>query len=195
MTANPEASPKLGYFRLSHDRLRTREVSLLLSSTVSDFLLFVRYSLKCSERAVFAKFSEKARLVIFFATGQASVFGTQEITPEFLLLGMLQQRPPLELSRLIGGDADHWDGLRKQIEEDIPRGNPVPLSAGIPVSEELGRVFQYAIEEMSSTGLEKVQPGHLVIGILREEGSHAAELLRANGADLGLARQRMLKPQ
>jgi ATP-dependent Clp protease ATP-binding subunit ClpC len=144
---------------------------------------------------MFDKFSEKARLVIFFARGQASVFGTQEITPEFLLLGMLQQRPPLELSRLIGGDADHWDSLRKQIEEDIPRGNPVPLSADIPLSEELGRVFQYAIEELSGTGLETVQPGHLVIGILREEGCHAAELLRENGADLGLARQRMLKPQ
>ena len=144
---------------------------------------------------MFEKFSERARRVIFFAHGQASVFGTEKITPELLLLGMLQQRPPLELSCLIGGDADHWDELRKQIEENIPRGNPVPLSAGIPVSQDLERVFQHAIEEMSGTGLETVLPGHLVIGILREEGCHAAELLRANGADLGLARQRMLKSQ
>jgi len=142
---------------------------------------------------MFEKFSETARRVVFFATGQANVFGTQEITPELLLLGMLQQRPPLELSRLIGGDADHWDGLRKQIEENIPRGNPVPLSAGIPSSQELERVFLHAIEEMLGTGFETLQPGHLVIGILREEGCHAARLLRANGADLELIRERMLE--
>jgi ATP-dependent Clp protease ATP-binding subunit ClpA len=123
------------------------------------------------------------------------VFGTQEITPELLLMSMLQQRPPLELSRLIGGDADHWDELRKQIEENLPRGNPVPLSADLPLSLELEHVLQNAIEEMSSTGLETVLPGHLVIGILREEGCRAAELLRRNGADLELTRQRMLKPQ
>jgi len=144
---------------------------------------------------MFDRFSASARRVVFHAGVQAGVFGTEMITPELLLLGMLQQRPPLELSRLIGGDADHWDALRKQIEENIPRGNPVSLSAGIPVSQELEHVFQHAIEEMSGTGLERVQPGHLVIGILREEGCHAAELLRANGADLGLARQRMLKSQ
>jgi ATP-dependent Clp protease ATP-binding subunit ClpC len=108
---------------------------------------------------------------------------------------MLQQRPRLELSRLIGGDADHWDELRKQIEENIPRGKPFPTSVDIPVSQELGRVFQHAIEEMSGTAHVTVQPGHLIIGILREESCYAAELLRANGADLGRVRQVMLESQ
>ena len=143
---------------------------------------------------MFEKFSENARRGVFFARGQASAFGTQKITPELLLLGMLQQQPPMELSRLIDRDVKHLDELRKQIEQVIPRGNPVSLSADLPVSQELGRVFQYAIEE-SGTGLETVQPGHLVIGILREVGCHAAEFLRANGADLEVIRQRMLKSQ
>src|ERR1039458_3649577 len=122
------------------------------------------------------------------------MFGTEKITPELLLLGMLKENA-LEVSRLIGGVADHCDGLRKQIEENIPRGTPISTSVDMPVSKELGRVLGYTVEETSGLGFETVQPGHLLIGILREEGCYAAEILRVNGAELVLARQRMLRLQ
>jgi ATP-dependent Clp protease ATP-binding subunit ClpC len=145
-------------------------------------------------KVMFERFSDSARRVVFFARGQASVLGTEKITPELLLLGMLQENAQ-ELSRLIGAEADSCDGLRKQIEENIPRGNPFSTSADIPVSKEFARIFQHAVEETSGNGISTVQPGHLLIGILREEGCRAAELIRANGADLGIVRERMLKSQ
>ncbi len=142
-------------------------------------------------KVMFERFSDSARRVVFYARGQASVFGTEKITPELLLLGMLQENAQ-QLSRLIGGEPDPCDGLRKQIEENIPRGNPFSTSVDIPVSKELARVFQHAGEETSGIGISTVQPEHLLIGILREEGCCAAELLRANGVDLEAVRERML---
>ncbi|WP_109487998.1 Clp protease N-terminal domain-containing protein [Occallatibacter savannae] len=140
---------------------------------------------------MFERFSENARRAVFFARAQASAFGAEEITPELLLLGMLQ-RPALELIRLIHEmDEDGLDRMREQIEAEIPRGNQISLSVDVPVPQELKRVFEYAIEE-SDTGLKTVQPGHLLIGILREAGCQAAGLLRANGAELEVLRQRML---
>ena len=130
---------------------------------------------------MFEKFSISARRVAFHAWGQASVFGARKITPELLLMGMLQENA-LELGLLIGGDADTCDELRKKIEENIPRAKPVPTSLDMPVSKELGRVFQHAIEKNPGTGVETVQLGHLRIGILREKGCYAAELLRGNGS-------------
>ena len=145
---------------------------------------------------MFDKFSESARRVVFYARGQASVFGTEMITPELLLLGMLRENA-VDVSRLIGGEADRCERLRKQIEENIPRGKPIPTSVDMPISRELGLVFQYAIEEVSGKDDETVQSGHLLIAILREEGCAAAEVLRANGAELAVVRQRLLnsKPE
>ena len=90
---------------------------------------------------MFDKFSESARRVVFYARGQASVFGTEMITPELLLLGMLRENA-VDVSRLIGGEADRCERLRKQIEENIPRGKPIPGSVDMPISKELGLVFQ-----------------------------------------------------
>jgi ATP-dependent Clp protease ATP-binding subunit ClpC len=99
------------------------------------------------------------------------------------------------VSRLIGSVADPCEGLRTHIEGNIPRGNPFSTSVDIPVSEELGRILGYAIEETTSLGWEAVRPGHLLIGILREEGCYAAKLLEVKGAESEPTRQRMLKSQ
>jgi ATP-dependent Clp protease ATP-binding subunit ClpC len=139
---------------------------------------------------MFERFSEKARRVIFIARRQASVFGTEKITPELLLLGMLEENVQ-EVCRLIGCATDACEDLRKKTEESIPRGDPVSLSEDMRVSKELGRVFRYAVQEITGLSLETVQLGHLLIGILHEEGCKAAELLRVNGAELKLVRQRM----
>ena len=143
---------------------------------------------------MFEKFSENARRVIFMARRHASVFGTENVTPELLLLGMLQENGQ-EVCRLIGCAAGVCEGLLKGTEEIIPRGNPVSLSEDMRVSKDLGRVFRYAVQEISGVSPETVQPKHLLIGILREEGCKAAELLRVNGAELKVVRQRVLNSQ
>lgn len=143
---------------------------------------------------MFDKFSPSALQAVFHARGQASVFGTEMMTPELLLFTILRWNA-LDVSRLIGNESDRNEELRKQIEEQIPRGEPISTSIDLPVSKELELVFQHAIDEVSGTEHETVQLGHLLIGVLREEGCCAAQVLRANGAELELVRQQMLKSQ
>lgn len=138
---------------------------------------------------MFEKFSESTRRAIFFARREASAFGTEKVTTELLLLGMLHENAP-EISRLIGIEVDSCEEFRRDIERSVPHAKPVPLSVDMSVSKELGRVFRCAVEEISDVGIRTVQHGHLLIGILRED-CRAADLLRNNGAELELIRQRM----
>ena len=143
---------------------------------------------------MFDKFSPSALQAVFHARGQASLFGTEIMTPELLLLAILRWHA-LDVSSLIGNKSDRNEELRKQIEEQIPRGETFSTSVDLPISKELELVFQHAIEEVSGTEYKIVQLGHLLIGVLREEGCCAAQVLRANGAELELVRQRMLKSE
>jgi hypothetical protein len=55
-------------------------------------------------------------------------------------------------------------------------------------SEQLRRVLDLAREEATLQGHRYVGPEHLVLGLLRDEGSGAARVLRAHGVDLPAAR-------
>ena len=46
------------------------------------------------EQAVFEHYTEKARRVIFFARSEAGQFGSPQIEPEHLLLGILHESQP-----------------------------------------------------------------------------------------------------
>jgi ATP-dependent Clp protease ATP-binding subunit ClpC len=87
------------------------------------------------------------------------------------------------------GIAESYEELRARIEARKPRRQQISTSVDMPLSEELKRVLGYAAEEEERVG-GGVGNEHLVLGLLREEGCFAAEVLREGGADLEDIRQR-----
>jgi ATP-dependent Clp protease ATP-binding subunit ClpC len=65
----------------------------------------------------------------------------------------------------------------------------VPMNSKLSLSDECERPLAYAEEEAANLSRECVGPEHLVLGLLREEGSFAAQLLREHGAELDRIRR------
>jgi len=54
-------------------------------------------------------------------------------------------------------------------------------SVDLPLSSATKRIMRIADDEADKTGDGQIQPGHLMLGILLDEGSPASGLLRQNG--------------
>jgi len=129
---------------------------------------------------MFDRYSEKARRAIFFARYEASQFGRNSIESEHLLLGLLREDRRL-LTMLRIPDAEK---LRRRIEERMPAtGEKISTSVDLPLSHECQRALTYANEDAELLGHRDIETWHLALGLLREEKSGVAELLRENGMD------------
>jgi hypothetical protein len=129
---------------------------------------------------MFEHYTERARRTIFFARYEASVFRSECIDTEHLLLGILREDHRLRNQLPSGAE----DAIRKRIEELKPPGGPaVATSVDLPLSRESKRVLSLAAEESESFQHKMIDSGHLVLCLLRVENCLAATLLRENGID------------
>jgi len=138
---------------------------------------------------MFEKYTEKARRVIFFARYEASQFGSPYIETEHLLLGLLREDKVLA-NRFLPPDASA-ESIRKQIESRTTTRGRVSTSVEMPISNECKRVLDYAAEEAERLAHKQIGTEHLWLGLLREEKSFAAEILRERGLTLAAAREKI----
>jgi len=138
---------------------------------------------------MFDRFTEEARRVIFFARHEASEFGSREITAEHLLLGFMRVNS-LCAAQLLGSVATQIS-IRRQIEARSPRGEKVSTSVDLPLNHESKRALAYGAEESQRLGHQHIGPEHLLMGLLREEKSLAADLLRQHGLAIANLREKL----
>ncbi|NLV30115.1 MAG: ATP-dependent Clp protease ATP-binding subunit [Acidobacteria bacterium] len=141
---------------------------------------------------MFEKYTEKARRVIFFARYEASQFGSSRIETEHLLLGLIREDKGLT-SRFLPGPESTLQDLRKEIEGRTLVRDRVSTSVDLPFSEESKRVLQIAAEEARTLAHRHIGTEHLLLGLLAEERSVAAEILRERGLRPGLIREELLR--
>ena len=215
--------------------------------SASDFPL-----LPTEEHAMFERFTEKARRVIFFSRYEASRFGSHFIETEHILLGILRENgaladrlfgsaaletspsPPTELPAELVQSRQHLQVIVKSIEaaifahefrkarnyseeEQKERENlrllyhkynlpdssdtanrvaaeirrrieslglpqeEIAVSIDLPLSPQSKRVLAYSAEEAERLKHKHVGLEHLVLGLLREEASVGAQILREHG--------------
>ena len=130
----------------------------------------------------FEHYTEKARLTIFFARYEASQFRSPLVETEHLLLGILREGIPRR-DLFLPSDVSR-ETLRKQIEEYAAVRTEVQVSPGLPLSEVCERVLTNAEEEAAKLGHKRVGLEHMMLGLLREEGSFTAQLLQKHGAEI-----------
>jgi ATP-dependent Clp protease ATP-binding subunit ClpA len=130
----------------------------------------------------FWNFTEKARRAIFFARYEASQFHSPSVETYQLLLGVLREGVPrVDLFMPLGPSKEI---LHVQIEEYAAVREKVSVSPGLPLSEECERALVNAQEEAAKLKHKHVGLEHLLLGVLRDEDSFAAQLLRERGAEI-----------
>jgi ATP-dependent Clp protease ATP-binding subunit ClpC len=140
---------------------------------------------------MFERYTEKARRVIFFARYEASQFGSPYIETEHLLLGLLREDKALATRFLRSAAA--LETIRKQIEAHTTQRDKVPTSVDLPLSHECKRVLAYAAEEAERLNHKHIGTEHLLLGLLREDKSFAAEILHERGLRLAHAREEVAR--
>lgn len=131
---------------------------------------------------MFERYTEKARRSIFFARFEASQFGSMYIETHHLLLGLMRENAALFEPWLQKPAAA--EELRKYFEERFPARRDVATSVDLPLSHECRRALTFGAEEAGRLRHWHIGPEHLVLGLLRESDSEAAQALRRYGVEL-----------
>lgn len=141
---------------------------------------------------MFERYTEKARRVIFFARYEASQFGAPAIEPEHLLLGLMREDKTLTARFLARAHAS-LEAIRKEIEGRAPLREKISTSVELPLAPETKRVLAFAHEESDRLQHRHIGTEHLLLGLLREERSMAAEILYERGLRLNAVREEVAR--
>ncbi len=139
---------------------------------------------------MFEKYTEKARRVIFFARYEASQFGSPYIETEHLLLGLIREDKNLT-NRFFPKANASIDSIRKEIEGRTVIREKVSTSVDLPFSDESKRALNAAAEESEHLSHKHIGTEHMLLGLLREEKSVAAQILRERGLRLSMIREEL----
>src|SRR6058998_3083383 len=141
---------------------------------------------------MFERYTEKARRVIFFARYEASQFGAPAIEPEHLLLGLMREDKTLT-GRFFPRAQVSIESIRKEIEGRTLLRERIPTSVELPLAPETKRVLAYAHEESDRLQHRHIGTEHLLLGLLREERSMAAQILFERGLRLAAVREEIAR--
>ena len=141
---------------------------------------------------MFERYTEKARRVIFFARYEASQFGAPAIEPEHLLLGLMREDKTLT-GRFFPRAQVSIESIRKEIEGRTLLREKISTSVELPLAPETKHVLAYAHEESDRLQHRHIGTEHLLLGLLREERSMAAEILYERGLRLNAVRDEIAR--
>src|SRR3954468_2877174 len=145
-----------------------------------------------SSSFMFERYTEKARRVIFFARYEASQFGAPAIEPEHLLLGLMREDKTLT-GRFFPRAQITIEAIRREIESRTLLRERIPTSVELPLAPETKRVLHYSHDESDRLQHRHIGTEHLLLGLLREERSMAAQILFERGLRLAAVRDEIAR--
>ena len=132
---------------------------------------------------MFETYTEAARKAIFIGVYEAGRFGSKYIELEHLLLGLLRADPPLALH--VFKSQEKVEGVRERIEQELSHQTQAAfVSVDLPLSSQSERALNHAAAEANRLHQSFVAPVHLMLGIMHEQASFAAGVLRENDISL-----------
>jgi ATP-dependent Clp protease ATP-binding subunit ClpC len=142
---------------------------------------------------MFERFTETARLTLFFARHETTELGGVAIEAEHILLALLRADKGPTPHLFAVADVSYTDA-RAEIRAHWGVREHMPTSVELPFSDQTARILQYATEEADRLGHKYIDAGHLLLGVLREDGSFAAGMLRKHGMTIEDLREHIVEP-
>jgi ATP-dependent Clp protease ATP-binding subunit ClpA len=133
--------------------------------------------------ASFTRFADRAKRVLAFAQDEAMRMGHAYIGPEHLLLGLGRlaemAQPDETMKRILGTLGITLEQLRAELGKVIPPTGRESLPTEITLSPETKQIIQ-TVNETAAT--EPILPEHLLLAVVRDAQSFAAQILARLGA-------------
>jgi ATP-dependent Clp protease ATP-binding subunit ClpC len=126
---------------------------------------------------MFERYTERARRVIFFARYEALQYGSPVIAPEHILLGLMREDKTISARYFPFRHNLTVDAVRREVEERIVLRDRIPQSAELHLAAETKKILFFASEESRQLKNRHIGPEHLLLGVIRQENSIAAEIL------------------
>src|SRR6185503_5723408 len=120
---------------------------------------------------MFERYTEKARRVIFFARYEALQYGSQVISPEHILLGLMREDKTISARFFPFRNSLTVEAIRREVEERIVLRERIPQSVELHLAPETKRILAFANEESTRLKNRHIGPEHLLLGLVREERS------------------------
>jgi ATP-dependent Clp protease ATP-binding subunit ClpC len=142
---------------------------------------------------MFERYTDRSRRVIFFARYEALQYGSQVIAPEHILLGLMREDKTISSRYMRVRHVLTVDTVRRDIEERIVLRDRIPQSSELHLSPATKQILFYASEESRQVKSRHIGPEHLLLGIMREEKSVAAEILFGYGLRIDDVREEVVR--
>ncbi len=141
------------------------------------------------------RFTERVRKILHIAREEAIRFRHNFIGTEHLLLAMIKEGEGVGAMVLINLGVE-LNELLKAIENSITIGSGGKID--VTLGNEARVCLNYAMEEAKNLGHTYIGTEHLLLGIIRTEGSIGAQILVSMGIDYDIAKNeiiQLLKPE
>src|SRR6476646_8979905 len=139
--------------------------------------------------AVFERFTDRARRVVFLAQEEARMLNHNYIGTEHILLGLIHEGEG-GAAKALESLGISLDAVRQQVEEIIGQGQQAP-SGHIPFTPRAKKVLELSLREALQLGHNYIGTEHILLGLIREGEGVAAQVLVKLGADLNRVRQQV----
>ncbi|MEO0185403.1 MAG: ATP-dependent Clp protease ATP-binding subunit, partial [candidate division WOR-3 bacterium] len=136
------------------------------------------------------RFTERVRKILHIAREEAIRFRHNFIGTEHLLLAMIKEGEGVGAMVLINLGVE-LNELLKAVENSITIGSGGKID--VTLGNEARVCLNYAMEEAKNLGHTYVGTEHLLLGIIRTEGSIGAQILASMGIDYEIAKNEIIQ--
>jgi len=140
---------------------------------------------------MFERFTNQARRVVALAQEEARMLKHNRIGTEHILLGLIQVDDGVAAESLESLGIS-LAAVREQVEEIIGHGRWAP-PVNIPYAPQAKKVLDMSLREALALGHHTIGTEHILLGLIREGESPAAQVLATLGADLSRVRRQVLE--
>jgi bifunctional DNase/RNase len=137
------------------------------------------------------RFTDRARTVVVLAQEEAGMLGRNWIGTEHILLGLIRESEGVA-ARALESLGIRLEAVRQQVEEIIGQSQQAP-SGHIRFTPRAKKVLELSLREAFQLGHNCIGTEHILLGLIREGGGVAAQVLVKLGGDLDRVRQQVIQ--
>jgi len=140
---------------------------------------------------MFERFTDRARRVVVQAQEEARMLAHHYVGPEHVLLGLIHEGNGVAAKALESLGISPQT-VRQRVEQATGRGERAP-SGRIPFTPQSKNLLERSLQESHALGHDYIGTEHILLGLIHQGESVAAQVLTALGADLNATREQVIR--